>query len=39
LCHDSAVRDGGPLLKEYRLKDFLATWENSQRLAYIGDPT
>lgn len=37
LCHDPAVRDGGPLLKEYSLKNFLTTWENSQRLAYIGE--
>lgn len=38
LCHDSAVRSGS-LLKEYPLKDFLLAWENSQRLAYVGDPT
>lgn len=39
LCHDPAVWKAEDVFKEYRLDEFLIAWENSHRLAYIGEPT
>ena len=38
LCHDPAVWSSDKVEKKYRLDEFLAAWEGSHRLAYIGDP-
>ena len=38
LCHDPAAALNSKVLKRYDLKSFLAAWERSHRLAYIGEP-
>jgi len=37
ICHDSALSEDRKTLKRYDIKDFLAAWERSRRLAYWVD--
>ena len=38
LCHDPAAPLNSKVFKRYDLRSFLAAWERSHRLAYIGEP-
>jgi hypothetical protein len=38
ICHDPAEHSHARTLKKYKLNEFLAAWENSQRLAYVAEP-
>lgn len=39
ICHDPAFKYDHDTVTTYALKDFLASWERSNRLSYLAEPT
>ncbi|MDZ4154741.1 C39 family peptidase, partial [Methylicorpusculum sp.] len=35
ICHDPAAKKNGQVVRQYAIRDFLAAWERSRRLAYL----